>query len=188
MSDDRSLNHDRVPLMRAQIKTLRHMANHCEEGAGDPYSAQIGAVLVSNMLGGFALELGLKLFYMTFHRKAVHGHELANLFGELPDQIRGDISETYAGSIRNMSEIKYYGFITSAHVPSPPAETQSASYGSAEEFFKAASKIFVQSRYLFEEVGPNDWTIIPHPISYMTIMSNVLDVVYDEYLARGTWV
>lgn len=183
-------NHSRVPIMRMQIQALRQASRSVGAASRPDDRLDIGAVLTSNMLSGFALELGLKLFYMTFHEKAARGHDLTGLYEGLPDQIRGDISESYSASLEasTLGTIKLYAFRTSPEQPSVPEEWPPHRYDSATELFKAVSLLFVRARYFFEKVGPDDWAIMDHPVEHVLLMSDVLEVVYDEYLRRGSWV
>jgi hypothetical protein len=142
------------------------------------------------MLSGFALELGLKMFYMTYHEKAAHGHDLIALFEGLPDQIRGDISKSYAASLAasTLGTIKLYAFRVSREQPDVPEKAPASRYDSAAELFKAVSLLFVRARYFFEQVHSDDWAIMEHPVEYVCLMSGVLDVVYDEYIRAGSWL
>ncbi|MGZ8286552.1 MAG: hypothetical protein ACXW27_10385 [Allosphingosinicella sp.] len=189
VASTKASNHSRVPLMRMQIQALRQAAQSSSDAEGSDNWLDTGTVLTSNMLLGFALELGLKLFYATYHEKAAHGHDLTVLYEGLPDQIRGDISESYATSIEASTPgtIKLYAFRVSKDQPPVPEGPSGGRYDSAAELFKAVSLLFVRARYFFEQVNSEDWAVMAHPIDHVLLMSGVLDVVYDEYLQRGSW-
>jgi len=148
---------------------------------------QAGHMLTANMQAAFALELGLKVFHMTWADKEARGHDLKKLFNGLPQQMQGDIRATYEGSWQTLPNVFMLAFRTSPDPPPPPPSPPAASYAKADELFDACSLLFVQARYFYEQVGP-DWAIVHHPIQYMLRMIDVLALVYDEYLKRGGWL
>jgi hypothetical protein len=186
----RGENHSRVPFMRSKIRALRRAAEALEEAIPEaPERDVVGLVLASSMNAGFALELGLKLFFMTFYKQAAHGHDLMKLFQKLPEQIRGDIVESYAASFAASGQppVKLYGYKISKEPPKRPAGISGKDFSSAIGLLDEASDAFVVARYFFERVGAGDWAVISHPLHYMLLVSGVLDVVYDEYQKRGGW-
>lgn len=179
----------RIPLVRAQVRGLRTAAllaqEEIEKTASEPDKA--GLALTSNMLMGFALELGLKLFFMMYVEGVPRGHELHKLYEGLPDQIKDDIAETYSGISSPAPTLTRYAFRLSPDAPQPPTENGPRPYGSAQGLFKSASDLFVQARYFYENLSYEAWAIIDQPIQQMARMSEVLDVVFDEYIRRGSW-
>jgi hypothetical protein len=174
--------------MRSQIGALRHSSEHAAAEAGKARGRdQIGHVLVSNLLGGFALELGLKMFYMTYYKEATRGHNLNKLYSNLPDQIRGDIAVSYSATLKGTPPINYYAFQVASDPPSVPEGVRRENYGSAKTLFSSVSSVFTRARYFFEGLRSEEWLVVSHPIYYMMVMSHVIDVVYDEYDRRGGW-
>ena len=180
--------HAQAPIVKAQIAALEYAARETSiRAASAPELDQIGHVLTSNMSAGFALELGLKLFYMTFAPKGPPPtHSLSDLYAGCPRQVCGDIDETYRSNLPTTS-IRMYGLRTSPTRPAAPTATAGSSCENAFSFFDSTDLIFVQARYFFEKVDDVDWSIIDHPIDHMLQMSNVLRVVYDAYGEHGGW-
>lgn len=180
-----------VPIARSQIRSLRSQAQAAAELAKNSSMAdRIGHVLTSVMLAGFSLELGLKIFWMTYYDKPKVGHDLNLLFFDLPDQIRGDISESFLASKFDKPDIELIALKTSPDqrlAPSTPETIESEKYETAEDIICSSSTAFIKARYFFERVGGEDWSIISNPVHYMLALSIVLDVVYDEYVRRGGW-
>lgn len=178
--------------MRSQIRALRLAAQASHEALSNATPAdQSGHMLTAGMNAGFALELGLKLFIKTYRESGIEReHELGRLFKKLPEQIKGDIRESYAASLSASSMPASYpviGFRTSEQQPSLPSEAPTLDTSNAEDLLSLASKAFVSGRYFFEDVGSEQWSVTGYPINHMLLMSGVLDVVYDAYIQRGGW-
>lgn len=186
---ERERNHERVPIMRSQIRALTGAAQTAHKSADQALvNDQAGMLLAAGMNAGFALELGLKLFYMTFHERAGWGHDLRKLFFDLPPQIQGDISESYVASLAASSlpaTFRLAAFRTSQEPPPKPEGSLSYDITTAQGLFDTAWDAFERGRYFFDKVGPDDWAVTGYPIDHMLLMVGVLDVVYDEYIRRG---
>lgn len=140
------------------------------------------------MLAGLALELGLKLFFMSYFKDGPpRTHLLSQLFNELPAQIRDDIAETYATGEAQNSDIKVYAFMNSPTPPAKPEGVHRKNYHDAAAVFDSASDSFVRSRYFFEMIDGSGWSVVDHPIDYMLGMSRVLELVYQTYAKYGGW-
>lgn len=185
---DRSARHAQIPIMSKQIHALRQIARSVsDQGRALPYQAAIGFILTSNMMAGFALELGLKIFYMTFCGNGPpNTHSLLSLYNDLPAQIRGDIAATYEHELQD-TPIQLYAFMTAPRPPEPPEGGDGKRYDSAISLFESASDCFIKSRYFFENVGAADWSIVDHPIDYLLRMSDGMEVVYEHYAREGSW-
>ena len=188
---ERELNHSRVPVMRSQIRALRGAAEAAHRSV-DKVSTldQGGIVLTAGMNAGFALELGLKLFYMTFYKRTGWGHDLRQLFRKLPGPMQGDITESYVASLAASSlppAFRLVAFRMSKEQPSMPDRFQSSDLGTAQGLFDATWDAFERGRYFFDKVASDNWAVTGYPIDHMLLMSGVLDVVYDEYVRRGSW-
>jgi hypothetical protein len=180
--------YSQVPLARAQIRSLRAQAEAAADLVGDATDHDaIGRVLTSVMLAGFALELGLKIFPMTYGSKRPRGHNLRKLFDELPEQIRNDISASYAASTFPKPLVLIYALISTKEQPQVPEGVRRARYDTAENVIEHSADAFTKARYFFEDVRAADWVTISHGVHYMLVLSHILDVVYDEYLKRGGW-
>lgn len=185
----RELRHARTPVVRSQIRGLKAAAQHSATLAlNAPENERIGHVLAANMNAGFALELGLKLFAMTFAQTVPRGHHLKTLYDALPAQIRGDIASTYENALQaaNVNVISF-AFQFSAQPPPKPSGslTGTAGWATAATFFESANETFVQARYFYEEVGEGAWAAIDHPAAYLVAMIDTLDDVYQAYLDHG---
>lgn len=190
-SATRSTRHSRVPIVRQQIRGLRDAAQRSAELVSlDPKTDDIGHVLAANMNAGFALELGLKLFSMTYADTVPRGHELKKLYDNLPEQIRSDIALTYATGIENvLVPIKSFAFQISSTPPSTPTGPVGSGSGwaTAEKLFETADRTFEQARYFYEEIKSDQWISIDHPVRYLIAMIDTLDVVYEAYRKAGGW-
>lgn len=189
-SDQQRKNHSRVPIMRSQIRALRaaaEMAYRQYENAQT--HDQVGLILTASINAGLALELGFKLFYATYYRRAGRGHNLQKLFGDLPQRIQADIEASYAESLAKSSlpPIRLLAFRFAQRQPVPPQSLIMLNAGEARGLIALASDAFVRARYFFESVNSNDWAVVAYPVYHMLFLSGVLDTVYDEYIRRGRW-
>lgn len=189
--DQRSDNHSKVPIMRSQIRALRYAARSANSAVAESETYErAGEMLAAGMNAGFALELGLKLFYMSYHHRAVRGHDLHKLFAGLPDQIQGDISLSYSTSLEASilpPTIKFMAFRNSTTPPAKPDRAPKFDPTTAQGLFDFARGAFEGGRYFYDKVNADDWTNAGYPIDHMLLMSEILDVVYDEYIRRGGW-
>lgn len=185
---DRTQRHARHPIVREQIIALLDAARFTGEQvetvpSGAP--APIGLVLTSNMLAGFALELGLKLFYMTYRDDGpTNTHDLLALFEGLPPKIQADVATLYA-RMPKKDTIRVYALITSPTQPNKPTATSTKGYSDARSAFESASKLFVQSRYFYETVTGDDWSMIDHPYDGLITLCRALITVYASYERQG---
>ena len=176
-----------VAIARQQLRSLEHQLAAlvgCIRQMSD--ASPIGDVLTAVMLGGFTLELGLKIFHMTYGPSRPHGHDLTRLFDELPEQIRGDISATFAG-ISSKALIKVYGFTISPNDPDTTPDHEGAKYDTAANVLVSSRRAFVRARYFFEEPTRTEWTTIDDSSLYMLELSRAIVTVYDEYVSHGGW-
>lgn len=184
-SASRGLRHSQTPIMVDQMRALREMALRASQDAKHAeLPNQIGAILTSNMLAGFALELGLKLFFMTFKESPPPGtHNLKVLFDDLPPGWRTEIDSAYQSDPRSRANYSVSAFQISGTTPNTPQEdVEAGSFGNANAFFESVSLIFVRSRYFFEEVSASDWVFVSHPIEQMLAMIDVLDAFYRHLI------
>lgn len=185
----RELRHSRAPLVRLQIRGLKAAAGQSATFArSGSESDRIGHALAANMNAGFALELGLKLFAMTFAQTVPRGHDLKGLYDALPDQIRGDIVSTYETAIQGADvTVTSFAFQVSEGSPCPPSGNLSGTPGwwTAPTFFESANRTFEQARYFYECVEVGAWAAIDYPAAYLVAMIETLDVVYQAYLDQG---
>lgn len=175
-------------MVRSQIRALREKSTNAKSIKKNPEN--IGEVLASNMISGFALELGLKIFYMTYSHSVPRHHDLLRLYENMPQQIKDDVALSYAVTYdanQFDKEVKFYAHTFSEKCPEKPQFNLDKSFSTASDLFCNISPIFTQSRYYFETVSNLDWSIIPNPIQHMDLMSGVLDIVHEEYLKRGSW-
>ncbi len=183
----RRLRHSQTPIMVAQMRALKEMAQRGSEKATHANSTNVGAILTSNMLAGFALELGLKLFFMTFNESPPpNTHDLKALFATLPPQWRAEIDSAYQSDPRSKADYSVSGFQVSGAPPITPQEdVTTGSFGNAESFFDSVALIFVRSRYFFEQISETDWAFVSHPIGQMLAMADVLDAFYQHCLSEA---
>lgn len=180
--------YSQVPIARSQIRSLRTQAEAVASLAEKTSGAdQMGHVLTSVMLAGFALELGLKVFPMTYDNKRPDGHDLKTLFDKFPEQIRGDISASFEASSFPKPAITVYAMTASKAQPQAPSDVPASRFDTAENVLIHSADAFIRARYFFEGVKAEKWAAIYHAVHYMVALSHVLDVVYDEYLNNGGW-
>jgi hypothetical protein len=188
-TNPRELRHSKAPVVRSQIQGLRAVVQHSSALAlSAPENDRIGHVLAANMNAGFALELGLKLFAMTFADVVPQGHHLKTLYEGLPSQIQGDIASTYENALHGSNAtVTSLALQVSAAQPSKPSGSLTGAIGwaTAPNFFESANHTFVQARYFYEDVGAGAWAAIDHPATYLDAMIGTLDVVYQAYLDHG---
>jgi hypothetical protein len=130
------------------------------------------------------------MFYMTFYKRGGKGHDLRKLFDKLPEQIRGDIKESYTASLATSTlpaTLEAIAFRFSPDVPAKPENLIVRNVGIAEGVIDEAADAFERGRYFYEKIGSEDWAVIAYPIDHMLFLSHVLDTVYDEYSRRGGW-
>jgi len=165
------------------------MAVEASARAGDPNQAeqsQIGEVLAANIAGGFALELALKLFYMTFHEQTPpRGHNLDKLWKGLPNEWRNDMARNYARDPRAQAPIMLFAFRRSPQPPDRPDGYEVGEFASADGLFVAIADIFCDSRYFYERVTERAWAHVAHPMAQMSAMLDVLVGFYDHLLRVG---
>lgn len=178
--------HAQTPMVLLQIEALEVVAREASVHAlASPTGKDIGHVLTSNMSAAFALELGLKLFYMTFFANGPPAtHSLAKLYAGLPSKIRTNIAVDYRTNLPN-SNIKIFGFQLSPAAPQTPVAQLGQIYATANELFAGGDQAFVAARYFFEQIGNVNWSTIEHPIDQMLHMSAVLRSVYGAQIAQA---
>jgi HEPN domain-containing protein len=166
----------------------RALAVATQEGVKDLEEGDnVGFVLASNMNAGFAIELGLKAFYMTFHSEGPPAtHDLLKLYSGLPSHIREAVDARYRTKVVNGPPIRVYAFKFSVEDPDVPEEANRPVYTSAEACLAGCSNAFVRSRYFFEAMTDADWSIVDNPIFYMTAMVDALDEAYEEAVQLGS--
>ena len=114
-------------------------------------------------------------------------HDLKELFDGFPEQIRNDISSSFAASTFPKPPITIYGLTAAKEQPLTPSGVPETRYDTAEGVIVHSADAFTKARYFFEDVKPAEWATIAHAVHYMVALSNVLDVVYDHYLEVGGW-
>jgi hypothetical protein len=170
-------------MVREQIAALRQQASLRANG-----NQEIGRILSANMAAAFALELGLKVFYMTFEEEGPpRTHELKLLFLGLPAPIVVDITCGYAAVVPRLQSAKVLALTVSPEMPSLPNGACGGGWGAAPDFFETASRAFVEARYFYEKVTDAGWATVTDLSPVMVEMSQVLDRVYDGYLSKGGW-
>lgn len=185
---DRKSMVSQVPILRAQIRSLRMQASTAFDLHSNGFkNDRIGHALTSIMLAGFALELGLKQFFMAYRSTVPREHDLYKLFGLLPPKMRDDISRTYAASTFERPELMAIALRLSAHRPNPPQNVPASNYDTAEEVVRCAANAFTKSRYFFERINNEVWTTIDFAVPYMLALSETFDVVFDGYKKAGRW-
>ena len=101
-----------------------------------------------------------------------------------------DITESYAASLAASSlprVSRLVAFRMSKEQPSTPDRFQGSDIGTARGLFDDTWDAFERGRYFFDKIGSDNWAVTGYPIDHMLLMSDVLDVVYDEYVRRGSW-
>jgi hypothetical protein len=151
-----------------------------------PLIDDVGGALATNMITGFALELSLKLFYMTFNEEAPPAtHNLNDLWHGLPEDWRAEISREYAGDARSKAEIVLIALQRAPSAPSPPAAHDAPKLGSADGFFKTMSEAFTYARYFYEKVEVGEWAHIVSAPNHFLAMIDVLASFYEHRLTEA---
>jgi hypothetical protein len=147
----------------------------------------VGFVLASNMNAGFAIELGLKAFYMTFHAKGPPAtHDLVRLYEALPEHVRAEVDVRYRSKAHNGPDIPVFAFKFSPDEPDVPSRDEGSNYLTTEGCLRGCSSVFVRARYFFEALTPVEWTVLENPIFYMVCMIDALDEAYEFALSKAT--
>lgn len=189
--DKRLKNRPRAQLVRAQIKDLQATMRRDVDRDFPTQMQGIAAAMNANMVAGFCLELGLKLFFLTYYKEGARGHELLGLFDKLPAPIQADIEDCYAQISRDhgvIPSIPVFALQTSPNQPAVPSAPPQFSYETARDLLTLVNDLFVRSRYFAEEVGSIDWAMFPLPLSPSLRLSQAMDAVYDFYEKRGGWL
>ncbi len=185
----RTQAHQQIPIVRAQIRSLRRLSDEAHRAFERNTSNHddIGELVNSVMLAGFALELGLKTFMMTWSSNGRRGHNLVTLFKRLPPQMQGDIEASFAASSFSKSEVMSVGLKFAPAQPVVDIPVPASDFRTAEGVLWHAARAFEQVRYFFEKVSSDQWAVLTDATHYMLALSEVLDVVCDAYLERGGW-
>src|SRR5262249_27387120 len=126
--------HAQTPMVVLQIEALEIVAREASLRAlTSPTGDDIGHVLTSNMSAAFAIELGLKLFYMTFCKNGPPAtHSLAKLYAGLPSKTSTNIAVAYRTNLPN-SNIKVFGFQLGPSPPQTPTTQVGQTYTTAND-------------------------------------------------------
>ena len=184
----RAARHAQTPVMRGQVSSLRTFALAASERAGDVNSTNqaIGELLTSNMAAGFALELALKLFFMTFHEDAPENtHRLERLWQKLPSEWRSEVDRVYREDPRSASPVHLLALQRADTPPPVPQDYKRPRLSTADSLFASLSETFVSSRYFYERVAAGEWAVAEHPIGQTMAMLDVLTAFYDYLLNEG---
>jgi hypothetical protein len=185
----RGMRHSQVPVLQRQMLAHRALALAVEEGVeglkedGD----NLGFVLASNMNAGFAIELGLKAFYMSFHAKGPPAtHDLFKLYEALPEHLREDIDTRYRRKVQGGPDIRVFAFKFSPEELNSPSADEGPNYLSTEGCLNGCASVFVRARYFFEDLNAVEWTVIESPVFYMVRMVDALDEAYEHAFSQAT--
>lgn len=173
-AQNRSDRHEQTILMREQIIAYHEVLAGMEPDG-------VGSALAVNMVGGFALELSLKLFYMSLKDEGPdRGHSLCKFWLGLPDEFREEIDREYQKDPRSKAEYPIFGLQRSAVQPRPEDKVFHWT-GTADSFFKMTDKNFVEARYFYEEVSVGQWKYFAAPKEPMLAMLDVLLAFYQSF-------
>ena len=185
---NRAARHTQTPIMRAQVSSLRTLALDASSRAGAAVSTgqSIGELLASNMAAGFALELALKLFFMTFHEDPPENiHNLQRLWEKLPPIWQAEIDREYRRDARSSSTVSLLALQNADSPPPVPQAYPRPRLATADNLFASLSETFVSSRYFYERVEAGEWAVAEHPISQMIAMIDVLTAFYEHLLKEA---
>lgn len=187
----RAARHSQTPIMVSQIRSLCVMASEASARAtantGVVSEADVlGDILASNMAAVFALELSIKVFYMSFKDDPPELiHELDKLWFGLPENWRMEIDRVYQSDRRRESNINVFAMKTSKNAPERPAGYTPRPMLSADGMFLSLSRDFIYSRYFYEHVDGEDWAYVEHPIHQMLAMIDVLGAFYEHLKSQS---
>ena len=168
--------HAQTPIIRAKLKALRQMLE-----VAPP--KDIGEALAINIVAGFALELSLKIFYMTFRDIAPPAsHNLNTLWRNFPIEWREEVDQNYRKDNKIRENIYLFAIQRAEFAPEAPRDHTIIGMGTADGLFMAISDTFTYARYFYEKVDVGEWAHVTTPLHQMRVMIDVLSSLYDHLL------
>lgn len=175
----REQRYAQTPIIIEQIKSLRNLLEYTE-------TKELGGALSSNMIGGFALEISLKLFYMTFNESPPNDtHKLYELWENFPHEWKFNINREYIKNNRSNSKIYLFALKKSRNSPMPPQSYCLPKIISADDFFKYYSNMFFDSRYLYEKINDGEWLHVSSSPARTLAMLDTLTSFYEWLLENS---
>jgi hypothetical protein len=142
-----------------------------------------GEIVTCNILIGLSIELYLKT-YMLRNRVdgIIKGHKLNILFNTFPQKYKDYIIDNYNKIFIGNDKMIELAFIFSGNQPDKPKIYSKVDFSNFEESLEAISNIFVQSRYFFEEINSNEWSILPFYFEAADAIATSLELTFEKIL------
>jgi hypothetical protein len=146
----------------------------------------IGRLIVASTNLAFSIELYLKGLAMKTKGYAIAGHELVNLFNDLPVDIRDLIQQRYHHRFikRKKSNFRVIDFIISTH-NQPPSETNKMArilnVGDEANVCKVLAvekDAFQKWRYVYEQAPPAGWVAVTVHYCHLCILVNSIQDLF----------
>jgi hypothetical protein len=146
----------------------------------------IGALITATTNLTFSIELYLKGIAMKTNSRAIASHDLANLFNDLPKDIRDLIQQRYQHRFvhRKRSNFRVIDFIISTHNQPPPETNKMArilSGGDEEDVCKLLAvekNAFQKWRYIYEQAPPAGWVAVTVHYCHLCILVNSIQDLF----------
>lgn len=172
----RAERHSQTPVIRSAIRGLKEIIP-----SSDP--SEIGGALATNTTAALALELSLKLIYMSFNKNAPpRSHELSVLWAGLPGEWRSEIDRNYRASHADFETFPAFAMQRSTEQPDKPTRRAGVDLTTADKFFGELSNEFVRARYFYETVEVGSWSFVFCPRKAMLVMIDILEAFYDHLM------
>lgn len=144
----------------------------------------IGTIISANVLIGLSIEIFLKAFMLAGREKGiVFGHNLSELYNELPTFLKSAIELEYKQQPKDSSLLLEIGIRTSESIPERPnvEPFENVNFDDFRSSLDAINTIFVDSRYFFEQITTNEWAIIKYHFASARNIAKSLQKVLEDY-------
>lgn len=146
----------------------------------DKYLGQMNAV---NVLSGLCIELYLKAFMLAGRDEGtIKGHNLEVLFNELPDFLKTPIRMYYQSNFDRNATLMQGAIIISENIPDDIPVVEAPKLDTFDNAIKTLSRIFVDSRYFFEELNDQDWIVYGYYYESIQTICLALETILEQYL------
>jgi hypothetical protein len=152
----------------------------------DKAAPPLGKVITANILIGLSIEIFLKCFMLAGRDEGIKmGHKLLDLYKVFPDFLKKEIENRYKVIFNNNSTMQEFALIISQTIPDNPNKNipESPDFKDFVTSLNVLSNIFVDSRYFFEKINDDNWSIIGYYFESAKSIAIALKLVLDDYMA-----
>lgn len=152
----------------------------------DKAAPPLGKVITANILIGLSIEIFLKCFMLAGRDEGIKmGHKLLDLYKVFPDFLKKEIENRYKVIFNNNSTMQEFALIISQTTPDNPNKNipESPDFKDFVISLNVLSNIFVDSRYFFEKINDDNWSIIGYYFESAKSIAIALKLVLDDYMA-----